>query len=78
MISLLSLSTTTYTTELILWSIICIISASSKTFICTIHIHIAAITSTITHALLPSDLVAQLVEQRLWNPKVVGLIPANV
>lgn len=32
----------------------------------------------ITHSLLPSIIAAQLVEQLLCNPEIVGLIPSEV
>ena len=40
-----------------------------------LHIHCRAINIFISHDLLSSDLVAQSVEQRWSNPKVVGSIP---
>ena len=43
-----------------------------------LHIHCRAINIFISHDLLPSDLVAQSVEQRWSNPKVVGSIPTLV
>ena len=43
-----------------------------------LHIHCRAINIFISHNLLPSDLVAQSVEQRWSNPKVVGLNPTLV
>ena len=54
------LSTLTYSAE---FYHLCL-CASGTIFICTIHIHIAAITTIITHDLLPCGLVAQSVEQR--------------
>ena len=43
-----------------------------------LHIHCRVINIFISHDLLPSDLVAQSVEQRWSNPKVVGSIPTLV
>ena len=40
-----------------------VVNDLDTTFICTLHIHITAITTMITHELLPSGLVPQLVEQ---------------
>ena len=42
---------------------ICVLNTSGTTFICTLHIHIAAIATIITQDLLPSDLVAQSAEK---------------
>ena len=42
------------------------------TFICTLHIHIAAITAIITQDLLPSGLVAQSIEQRTIKSRSCG------
>ena len=58
-----SLCTLTHTTELIIWSIICVLSACSTTFVCTLHIRIADFTTTIIPDFLPSGLVVQSVEQ---------------
>ena len=44
--------------------LIFVVSVRGTTFICTLHIHIAAITTIITHDLLPSGLEARLVERR--------------
>ena len=44
--------------------LICVLSTSGTTFICTLHFHFAAVITIITHDLLPSGLVAQSVEPR--------------
>ena len=48
------------------------------TFPCTLHVHCRDCNIFSSHGLLPSDLVAQSVERRRSNPKVVGSIPTLV
>ena len=43
-----------------------------------VHVHCREIKIFTSHGLLPSDLVAQSVERRRSNPKVVGSIPTLV
>ena len=51
-------------------SVSCLKVVGSYSYVC--------LCSVIAHGLLPSDLVAQSVERRRSNPKVVGSIPTLV
>ena len=44
----------------------------------SVHVHCRDFNIFSSHGLLPSDLVAQLVEQQWANPKVVGSVPTLV
>ena len=48
------------------------------TFLVLVHVHCRDFNIFNSHGLLPSDLVAQSVERRRSNPKVVGSIPTLV
>ena len=48
------------------------------TLLVLVHVHCRDFNTFTSHGLLPSDLVAQSVERRRSNPKVVGSIPTLV